>query len=103
MELMKGGKHPAAARNLAVKQLICSCGSNTFIAFPVVLVCYNALDPMQADSQPFGFEYKCKACGNWQALKHEQGKLPEWHTLTAEEKEANEAESFKQFREKAKA
>lgn len=100
---MMGGKHPAATRNLAVKQLLCSCGSNTFIAFPVVMVAYNALEPMQADSSPFGFEYQCKACRCWQSLKHEDGKLPQWATITQEQKDAIEAEAFKKFREKAKA
>lgn len=100
---MQGGKHPAVARNLAIKQLLCSCGSNTFIAYPVVMVAYNALDPMQADSNPFGFEYQCKACRNWQSLKHEEGKLPQWHTLTQAEKDAIEAEAFQKFRDKAHA
>lgn len=102
MELMQGAKHQATARNLAIKQMFCSCGSNTFIAYPVVLAAYNALNPVEVDAQPFGFEYQCKACHCWQALNHEQGKLPSWRTITQEAKDAIEAEALKALQEKAK-
>lgn len=102
MELLKGNGAPARAANLAVKQLTCSCGCNTFVAFPVGYVVYNALSPQQAEPQYFGAEFKCKNCGSFQCLKHEPGALPKWITMTAEEKEQTDKDAFKASMEKAK-
>ena len=67
-----------APLNLAVKQLVCPCGSKIFRFYPMGPVHYNTLNPLECQPTMVGQELECIDCGKFAALKQEQGKLASW-------------------------